>query len=210
MRHKSENNQEEDKSMKHNPHGASWRHSRVPIASVVASMLLAGGSSALASGNDGSASSIFVSGNSTISDCGLEGSDLALNMTGDLEGCLSVFVKDFSCRELGDFDLYFERGQEVFVGTLHGKQGRFRTTYTLDAAYAKGFCQSFDFSLQLAGGCSHKVHGRSGIFKKAEGVITFLDVVANVTGDPVTGEFTAGTGANNFLYSGRIHLDGDN
>lgn len=196
--------------MKSNPHGTTWRVSRVPIASALVSMLLAGGSSALASGNDGSTKTVFVSGNSTFSDCGLEGSDVALNMTGDLKGCLSVFVQGFTCRELGDFDLYFERGQEVFVGTLRGQQGRFRTTYTLDAAYAKGFCQSFDFSRQLAGGCSHKVHGRSGVFKDAEGVITFLDVVAGVTGDPFSGAFTPGTGANNFLYSGRIHLNNDN
>jgi hypothetical protein len=171
----------------------------------MAALLLAGGNPALASGD-----SVFVSGNSTYSDCGLEGSDLALAMTGDLEGCLSVFVQGFSCRELGDFDLYSERGQEVFVGTFRGRQGRFRTTYTVEGAYAKGFCQSFDFSVQLAGGCSHKVHGRSGVFREAEGLLTFLDVVANVTGDPVTGAFTAGTGANNFLYYGRIHLDGDN
>jgi hypothetical protein len=130
-------------------------------------------------------------------------------MSGDLQGCLSVFVQGFSCRELGDFDLYSERGQEVFVGTFRGQQGRFRTTYTVEGAYAKGFCQSFDFSVQVAGGCSHKVHGRSGVFREAEGLLTFLDVVANVTGDPVTGAFTPGTGANNFLYYGRISLDAD-
>jgi hypothetical protein len=31
-----------------------------------------------------------------------------------------------------------------------------------------------------------------------------LDVITNVTGDPVTGTFAAGSGANNFLYYGRI------
>ncbi len=31
-----------------------------------------------------------------------------------------------------------------------------------------------------------------------------FDVITNVTGDPVTGAFTPGSGANNFLYSGRI------
>ncbi|MGH8134985.1 MAG: hypothetical protein ACRER4_01460 [Steroidobacteraceae bacterium] len=196
--------------MKSNSQVTVWNVSRVPIASVLFAMLLAGGSSALASGNDGSGHSVYVSGNSTYSDCGLVGSDLAITMTGDLEGCLSVFVQGFSCRELGDFALYSERGQEVFVGTLRGKQGRFRTSYTVEGAYAKGFCQSFDFSLQLAGGCSHKVYGRSGVFKEAEGLLSFLDVVAGVTGDPVTGAFTPGTGANNFLYFGSIRLDGNN
>lgn len=187
-----------------NPHGTAWRLSRGPVTGVVIALLLAGASSAAASG-----SGIHVSGNSTYSDCGLQGSDLALAMTGDLEGCWSVFVEGFSCKELGDFDLYSERGREVFVGTLHGKQGTFRTTYTLDGAYAKGFCQSFDFSQQLAGGCRHKVYGRSGVFKAAEGLLTFLDVVAGVTSDPLTGAFAPGTGAGNFLYFGRIRLDGD-
>jgi hypothetical protein len=195
-----------DKSMKHNMRGTAWRDARVLITSVLASMILAGGSAAFATGNDNDRT-VFVSGNSTYSDCGLEGSDFALLMTGDLEGCLSVFVEGFKCKELNDYDLYLEEGREVFVGNLHGKQGRFRTTYTFDAAMAKGFCQSFDLSLEVAGGCKHKVRGRSGVFKDAEGLITFFDVIANVTGNPVTGEFTAGTGGNNFLYFGRIHLD---
>jgi len=193
----------ENRQMKSDTGATFWRSARVPIACVLASLVLTGGSTALATGNK----SVFVSGNSTFSDCGLEGSDFALLMTGDLEGCLSIFVQGFNCKELDDFDLYFERGREVFVGKLRGKQGRFRTTYTLDAAYANGFCQSFDPSLEVGGGCIHKVEGRSGVFKNAEGVITFFDVIAAVTGDPATGAFTAGTGANNFLYSGRIHLD---
>jgi hypothetical protein len=192
--------------MKRNPHSRTSRHARVYIATALATVLLAAGStgSARAMGNS---ESVFVSGNSTFSDCGLEGSDLALQMTGDLQGCWSVFVESSSCKELGDFALYQERGREVFVGTLHGKQGRFRTTYTLDGAYEKGFCQSLDFSRQVAGGCTHQVYGRSGVFRKAGGLITFFDVVAGITSDPVTGEFAPGTGASNFLYFGRIHLD---
>lgn len=192
--------------MKTNARGTTWRNARVRITCVLASMLVAGGSAALANGNNNDRS-VFVSGNSTYADCGVAGSDFALMMTGDLEGCLSVFVEGFKCKELGDYDLYSEEGREVFVGNLHGKQGRFRTTYTFDAAMAKGFCQSFDLSLEVAGGCSHKVQGSSGVFKDAEGLIKFFDVIANVTGNPVTGEFAAGTGGNNFLYFGRIHLD---
>lgn len=189
--------------MKNDTHGTSFRSARVLIASALASMMLAGGSAALASGDK----SIFVSGNSTYSDCGLEGSDFALLLTGDLEGCLSVFVEGFKCKGLEHFDAYFERGREVFVGTLRGKQGRFRTQYTFDAAFAKGFCESFDLSLEVGGGCTHKVRGTSGVFKEAQGVIKFIDVIANVTGDPITGEYSAGSGGNNFLYSGRIHFD---
>ena len=192
--------------MKSNSHGVTSSHCKAPVASVLVAVLLGGGSSAMANGDD----SVYVSGNSTLSGCGLDGSDVALNMTGDLEGCLSVFVQGFSCKELDDFDLYFERGREVFVGKLRGQRGRFSTTYKVEGAYAKGFCKSFDFSTQVAGGCKHEIQGRSGVFTEAEGLIKFLDVVAGVTGDPATGAFTAGTGANNYLYYGRIHLRGDN
>ena len=71
-------------------------------------------------------------------------------MTGDLKGCLSIFVQGYTCKELNGFDQYMERGREVFVGTWRGKHGRFATDYTVDAAIAKGFCQSFDFSLEWA------------------------------------------------------------
>jgi len=188
--------------MKNNTHHTSRRSARLSGAGVLAVALLASGSAALADGNR----TTFVSGNSVYSDCGLDGSDLALAMTGDLEGCWSVFVKGFSCKELDGFDLYLEHGREVFVGTLRGKRGRFATDYTLDAVMAKGFCQSFDFSLEVAGGCDHKVTGRSGVFEGAVGRIKFLDIITGVTGDPVTGAFNAGTGPNNFPYYGRITL----
>jgi hypothetical protein len=188
--------------MKNNTHDAIWRSARGLIAGALATAMLAGGNAAWATG-----SSVYVSGNSTFSDCGIDGSDLALLMTGDLEGCLSIFVRGFTCKELVGFDQYIERGREVFVGTYHGKQGRFTTNYTVNSVYAKGFCQSFDFSTELSGSCIHHVQGRSGIFSNAEGVLTLFDVITNVTGDPVTGTFTAGTGANNFLYAGRIQLD---
>jgi hypothetical protein len=188
--------------MKNNTHGTGRRSARIASASVLAAAVLASGSAALADGSRGT----FVSGNSTYSDCGIEGSDLALAMTGDLEGCWSVFVEGFKCKELEGFDLYLEHGREVFVGTMRGKRGRFTTDYTLDAVMAKGFCQSFDFTLEVAGGCNHEVHGRSGVFAGADGLIKFLDVIAGVTGDPVTGAFNAGTGPNNFPYYGRINL----
>jgi len=188
--------------MKNNTHRTSRRSARISAAGVLAVVALAGGSAAQADGTR----TTFVSGNSTYSDCGLDGSDLALAMTGDLEGCWSVFVQGFKCKELDGYDLYLENGREVFVGTLRGKRGRFATDYTLDAVMAKGFCQSFDFSLEVAGGCDHKVIGRSGVFEGAAGRIKFLDVITGVTGDPVTGSFNAGTGPNNFPYYGRITL----
>ena len=90
------------------------------------------------------------------------------------------------------------------IGTWRGRNGRFTTHYKVDAAYASGFCDSFDFSLELSGSCIHKITGQSGVFAGTEGVYTMFDVITNVTGDPVTGAFAAGSGANNFLYAGRI------
>jgi hypothetical protein len=192
--------------MKNETGNAFWRSARVTAASVLASMILAGGSTALA---DGNGESISISGNSTFSNCGVAGSSFALQMTGDLKGCLSIFVQGVTCEELPDFDHYTERGREAFVGTLHGKPGGFTTNYTVDAAYAKGFCQSqsLDISLELSGSCIHKIRGRSGVFTDGKGVFKLFDVITDVTGDPVTGEFTAGSGGNNFLYSGSIHFD---
>ena len=190
--------------MKNNVRGTSFRSAVVLIAIALASMMLAGGSAASAGGDK---KPVFVSGNSTFSDCGLPESDYALSLTGDLEGCWSTFVQGYKCKALADYDLYFEEGREVFVGKYRGQQGRFRTTYTFEGAYAKGFCQSFDPTLEVGGGCNHKITGVSRVFADAKGLIKFIDVIAGVTGDPTTGEFHAGTGGNNFPYYGRIDFD---
>ena len=198
--------------------GTSFRSARVLIAVALASMMLVGGSAALAGGSKtgGTAASasgdrkpVFVSGNSTASDCGLPGSDWAISLTGDLEGCWSSYIQRSRCKELQDYALYFEEGHEVFVGKFRGKHGRFQTTYTLEAAYTKGLCQSLDFTTEVGGTCTHRVIGGRGVFADAKGLIKFIDVITGVTGDPVTGEFQAGTGGNNFLYHGRIAFDRD-
>ena len=180
--------------MKNNTHGTSWRRARVFIASVLALTISAGGSAALRAESRFQRKERLRFRNSTPSDCGREGSDYAILLTGDLEGCLSGFVEGYTCKELKDYDLYVENGREVFVGRFHGKWGKFRTTYTFDGAYAKGFCQSFDRSLEVGGGCDHKINGGSRVFRDAEGLIESIDVIANVTGDPLTGKFMAGTG----------------
>jgi hypothetical protein len=189
--------------MKTTTHGTTWSPTRISLAVAIAMATLASGKAALAHGD----SNIAISGNSTFSDCGAAGSDLALLMTGDLKGCLSIFVQSFTCTELNDFDHYTERGREAFVGTWRGRKGKFTTRYTVDAAYGKGFCQSLDFSLELSGSCIHHIDGRSGVFDHAEGVFTMFDVITNVTGDPDTGVFSPGAGANNFLYYGRIRAN---
>jgi hypothetical protein len=192
--------------MKNNTHGTTWRSARFLLAGAITTAIMASGNAALATGDR----NIAISGNSTFSDCGTAGSDFALLMTGSLKGCLSIFVQGFTCKELNGFDHYTERGREAFVGTWRGKNGRFATDYTVDAAYAQGFCQSLDFTLELSGSCIHNIHGRSGVFADAEGVFTLFDVITNVTGDPVTGTFAPGSGGNNFLYSGRIRTSDAN
>jgi hypothetical protein len=186
--------------MNRDAYGKCGRGARNLAAAAISTVLMASGNAALAAG-DGSRR---ISGNSTFSDCGVDGSDFALLFTGDLNGCLSIFVQGYSCKELNGFAHYKERGREAYTGTWRGGKGRFTTTYTVDAAYAQGFCDSFDFSLELSGSCTHHITGRSGIFADTEGVFTMFDVITNVTGDPVTGAFAAGSGGNNFLYSGRI------
>jgi len=186
--------------MENKAHGTSWRGARILVAAAFSTMIMASGNIALAAG-DGSTR---ISGNSTFADCGVSGSDFGVLMTGDLEGCLSIFVQGYTCKEVNGFAHYTERGREAFVGTLRGKHGRFTTNYTVDAAYASGFCGSLDYSLELSGSCIHHIHGKTGAFADREGVFTLFDVITNVTGDPVTGDFTAGSGANNFLYFGRL------
>lgn len=192
--------------MNNNVRGPLLRSARVLIAMALASTTLVSGSAALAGGDE---KPVFVSGNSTASDCGLPDSDFALALTGDLEGCWSIFVERYRCKELDDYDLYIEKGREVFIGEFEAQQGEFRTTYIFEGAYAKGFCQSFDPTLEVGGGCTHKIFGTSGVFDDAKGLVKFIDVIAGVTGDPVTGAFKAGTGGNNFPYYGRIDFDHD-
>lgn len=197
--------------MKNDTSGTFWRSAMVIIASVFA-LMMASGNAALAGGNDpfkGKGKKIFVSGNSTFSDCGVSRSDFALLLTGKLKGCLSVFVKNSKCKKLEGFDLYKERGREVFKGKLHGEWGEFETRYTFEAAFAPGYCESLKTDtplvhLEVGGGCIHEVWGRSGVFKRAEGVITFIDVITGVTGDPISGSYEPGFGGNNFLYSGHL------
>ena len=118
---------------------------------------------------------VFVSGNSTFSDCGLSGSDYAILLTGDLEGCWSTFVQSFTCKELEHYDLYLEEGREVFVGKFRTEaEGRFRTTYTFDGAYAKGFCRCFDCKPGGRWRLPSRSHRRSHVFEDAEGLIEFI------------------------------------
>lgn len=143
---------------------------------------------------------ITISGNSTPSLCNGDRGAGAIELTGDLTGCLIFFPKRFTCEELNGFALYREWGREVFEGELKGEEGKFRTRYFLEATYAAGSCAEFNsggfpFAAQITGGCDHRVRGVSGAFDDARGLITFHDVIK------------PGSGATNFLYSGHLRLD---
>ncbi|MEM9467073.1 MAG: hypothetical protein AAGA90_17000 [Actinomycetota bacterium] len=128
----------------------------------------------------------------------------AIELTGDLDGCLTFFPKRASCTEYNGFALYEERGRETFVGTFRGEEGTFRTRYTLAATYTAGSCVAIDaalagegdfpFERQLTGGCDHQIIGKRGAFDDLDGLITFYDVI------PEPGV----SGASNYFYSGYL------
>jgi hypothetical protein len=84
------------------------------------------------------------------------GSDFALRMTGDLEGCHYVFVLDWECSPSGT---YRERGTEIFVGSYAGQQGTFGTTYLFSAKL--GSCP--DLTTEIWGRCQHPILRGSGL-----------------------------------------------
>lgn len=83
------------------------------------------------------------------------GSDYALLMTGDLDGCHYVFVETSQCSAGG---AYRETGTETFVGRYNGAPGTFRTTYLFTAKYR----DCANLAGQIAGRCQHPLKAGSG------------------------------------------------
>jgi hypothetical protein len=112
-----------------------------------------------------------------------QGSDFALTMTGDLEGCHYVFVETARCSPGG---AYTERGTETFVGLYNGAPGTFKTTYLATAKYT----DCANLVGEIAGRCQHPLIAGSGegVF---EGVTGRLDMKDDVeTGNfPYRGHF---------------------
>lgn len=202
----------EEREMKSESNRVFWRGAMVLITNVFALMMLASGSAALAGDDDDDddGKRITVSGNSTFSDCGLPASDFALDMTGDLVGCLTIHAKSFKCEKLNGFDKYTERGKEHFDGTIKGVgSGTFKTKYIVEGVYATGFCDLLDsdpnaFAKQLAGGCDHKVKGKRGDLKDLSGLIKFYDIIPGIAAGGVG---IPSIGASNFLYEGDLKID---
>ena len=99
--------------MKNKAYRTTWRSASWLVAGVASVAIMASAGTASATGDK----TYGISGNSTFSDCGVEGSDVALLMTGSLKGCLSIFVEGFTCKEVNGFAHYTERGREKFIGT---------------------------------------------------------------------------------------------
>jgi len=115
-------------------------------------------------------------------DCDYEsqGAVFALKITGDLEGCLYVYVEDYGCSPSGT---YRESGMEYFVGTYHGEEGTFWTNYKFEAKY-EGCEDGFFVGAEIFGRCQHPIVEGSGtgVFEGVTGRVDFKDNVD-------TGEF---------------------
>ena len=108
------------------------------------------------------------------------GSDYAVVMTGDLEGCLYTFVEAAVCSSGG---VYNETGNEIFVGQNDGGSGSFGTTYRFTAR----FSDCANVTGELVGRCEHPIMTGSGkgTFEGVAGRIDMKDDIA----------------AGNFLYN---------
>jgi hypothetical protein len=105
------------------------------------------------------------------------GAAYAVTMTGDLEGCLFVFIDEYECSPSGT---YREIGREHFVGTYNGEAGTFWTSYKFEAKY-EGCAENGSYvGAEIFGRCQHPIVAGSGtgIF---EGVSGRMDMKDNVT-----------------------------
>jgi hypothetical protein len=100
-------------------------------------------------------------------------SAFALRMTGDLQGCLYVFVDDYECSPSGT---YREEGREYFVGTYNGQTGTFWTTYKFEARY-EGCDNGAPVGAEIFGRCQHPIVAGSGtgVFNGVSGRLDFKD-----------------------------------
>ena len=137
------------------------------------------------------------------------GSDFALLMTGSLKGCLEHLRPGFHLQGAERLRPLHGTRSRGFCRHVARQARQFATDYTVDAAYAKGFCQSFDFSL----GVERKLHPQHPrpqrrIRRCRRGVHDVFDVITNVTGDPVTGyvhgRLPGGTTSSITAASGRV------
>ena len=103
---------------------------------------------------------------SDICDSESVGADFALIMTGDLEGCLYVFVETAEYTPSGT---YVETGRELFVSA----DGSFETAYRFEAKYE----DPANLIGEIFGRCQHIIVADSGtgVFEGVGGRIDFKD-----------------------------------
>ena len=114
--------------------------------------------------------------------------ELTFVISGDLEGCWYTNVGQGW--DLGPpSGLYFEVGQEVFVGTVHdGPGGTFSTTYTFESQWDPGYTTGGD---EIWGRCQHLIVSGSGTggLSGVTGFIGRTDVVTDVVNDGSVGRY---------------------
>ena len=112
------------------------------------------------------------------------GSNYAVVMTGDLQGCHYTFVETSVCSPGG---AYSETGHEIFVGQYKGQSGTFKTTYRFSAKYNN--CVDLK---EKVGRCQHPIVAGSGtgVFQDVTGRLDLKDDVV----------------AGNFPYRGHLNL----
>ena len=118
-----------------------------------------------------------------------QGAAYAISMTGELEGCLYVFIDEFECSPSGT---YREVGRELFVGTYNGGSGSFLTAYKFEGKY-EGCADDGSFvGAEILGRCQHPIVESSGegVFEGVTGRIDFKDDIA----------------AGNFPYRGHLRF----
>jgi len=95
-------------------------------------------------------------------------------MTGDLNGCLYVFVDEYECSPSGT---YREEGREKFIGTYNGQSGTFWTTYKFEAKYEGCSPDGSYLGAEIFGRCQHPIVAGSGtgVFSGVTGQINFKD-----------------------------------
>lgn len=105
-----------------------------------------------------------------------QNADFALLLTGDLDGCLYVFVESFECSPSGT---YREEGREHFIGTYNGESGSFWTNYKFEAKYEGCSEEGFFLGAEIFGRCQHPIENGSGdgVFAGVKGRLDFKDDV---------------------------------
>ena len=111
-------------------------------------------------------------------DCDLasQGADFALLLTGDLEGCLFIFVDDFGCSPSGT---YREQGREYFDGNYKGEPGTFWTTYRFLSKFEDCSDEGMYLGAEIFGRCQHPIvkDSGTGVFDGVTGRLDFKDNV---------------------------------